>query len=118
MENIRARSDEPLLPLGAGGLVRIRKGVFGLSDAPRQWHLRLHRALVELGFTRSAMDFAMWMLWSSSGKVEGVVLSHVDDLLVGGNLRCRQLIEKLGDQLGFETWNQDPSPTAERRLNS
>ena len=29
---------EPGLPLGAGGLARLKKGIFGLSDSPRRWY--------------------------------------------------------------------------------
>ena len=64
IQNVRHKGDEPSLPLGEAGLARIKKGVFGLADAPRQWHLRLHRALSERGWERSPMDFACWFLWS------------------------------------------------------
>ena len=59
---------------------------FGLSDSPRQWHLRLHKSLTKLGWQRSSLDAAMWFLWSEDGKtMEGIVVSHVDDLLMGGS---------------------------------
>ena len=90
---MRRKGAEPSLPLGASGLARIKKGVFGLSDAPRQWYLRLHRALSERGWERSPMDFACWFLWSADRtRLEGVVLSHVDDLLLGGSEKAKQQI--------------------------
>ena len=43
MENVAGASDSPKLPLPDGCIARILKGVIRLSDAPRQWHLRLNR---------------------------------------------------------------------------
>ena len=102
IQNVRSSGDEPMLPFGVGGLARIKKGVFGLADAPRQWYLRLHRALSERGWERSAMDFACWLLWNESRtKLEGMVLSHVDDLLLGGTAKAKEQIADLGRELGF-----------------
>ena len=102
IENVRNRHGEPQLPFGPKGLARVRKGVFGLSDAPRQWYLRLHRALTELGWTRNPMDAACWMLWNEKhDKLLGLCLSHVDDLLVGGNEEARASILSLEKALGF-----------------
>ena len=47
------------------------------------------------------MDAACWMLWSDSGALEGIICSHVDDLLLGGNLRAQEELKALGDELGF-----------------
>jgi len=94
--------DEPLLPLGEGQLARLRKGIFGLSDSPRRWYLRLHKSLTKLGWQRSSLDAAMWFLWSDDGKtMEGIVVSHVDDLLMGGSPVAIASLEALGGELGF-----------------
>ena len=102
IQNIRIRGDEPGLPLSANGLARVRKGVFGLADAPRQWYLRLNRALTERGWERSTVDAACWFLWSDDrATLLGVVLSHVDDLLCGGGEEARKSILSLETELGF-----------------
>ncbi|CAK9068068.1 Cys-loop ligand-gated ion channel (ELIC) [Durusdinium trenchii] len=78
MENMKdsETSDAPGLPFGRA-LAKIRKGVFGLSDAPRQWYLRLNRALLEQGWERSPMDYACWLLWSEDkSTLDGVIVSH------------------------------------------
>ena len=94
-------ADQPRLPLGDGQLARLKKGIFGLADSPRRWYLRLHKSLTRLGWHhRSIIDSAMWLLWSDSGELERVVISHVDDLLVGGSPRAKQL-DELGKELGF-----------------
>eukprot|EP00913_Durusdinium_trenchii_P032167 g30120.t1 len=44
----------------------------------------------------------MWMLWSNDGStLEGIMISHVDDLLMGGNSRAQGTLESLGAELGF-----------------
>ena len=100
--NIRVlSSDEPTLPLGRQGLARLRKGIFGLSDSPRRWYLRLHKSLVRLGWVRSEIDAAFWYLWGPDRQLRGMVLSHVDDLLIGGDEVAMKSIKKLGEELGF-----------------
>ena len=100
MENVRGRDGEPRLPFP--DLVKIKKGVFGLADAPRMWYLRLHRALSEAGWERCPLDYACWLLWSPDRiTLEGMILAHVDDLLLGDNQRAKKKLLELGDQLGF-----------------
>ena len=103
IENVKmAARDGPRLPLEEGGLARLRKGIFGLADSPRRWYLRLHKSLTGLGFERSSVDAAMWFLWSADRTtLEAIVVSHVDDLLLGGNQRGKELLLQLGKELGF-----------------
>lgn len=53
----------PEIPLKTGQLARVLKGIFGLADAPREWWLRLSRAMDEHKWTRSILDAAMWCFW-------------------------------------------------------
>eukprot|EP00435_Cladocopium_sp_Y103_P036685 s2050_g9.t1 len=44
----------------------------------------------------------MWFLWSEDGKtMEGIFVSHVDDLLMGGSPVAIASLEALGKELGF-----------------
>ena len=73
-----------------------------MSDAPRQWYLRLNKNLEALGWERSSLDYACWLLWSEDRTtLDGILLSHVDDLLLGGNLRAQESLLSLGESLGF-----------------
>lgn len=106
--NIRIlTADEPLLPLGRGNLARLRKGVFGLADSPRRWYLRFHRSLTKLGWKRSVMDAAMWTLRDARRNLQGIVLSHVDGLLLGGTQVAYESICKLGEEFGFGSFEKD-----------
>lgn len=118
MENMRVKSeDEPRLALEPGCLVKIRKGVFGLSDAPREWYLRLNRSLTAAGWERSSMDFACWLLWSEDHtELHGILISHVDDLLLGGNLRAQEKLKALGEELGFGSVEYDDFTYCGKRI--
>ncbi|CAK9081636.1 unnamed protein product [Durusdinium trenchii] len=105
LENVRG--DDPKLPFG-DCLAKIRKGVFGLSDAPRQWYLRLNRSLQAAGWERTVFDYACWLLWSEDRQnLEGIILSHVDDLLLGGNVRAQNSLLMIGQELGFGSVEYD-----------
>lgn len=100
MENIRGALGEPRLPFP--GLARIRKGVFGFSDAPRGWYLRLNKSLLAQGWERTSLDFACWLLRSEDRtRLDGVIMSHVDDLLLGGNRRAAKKLKEFGEELEF-----------------
>ena len=116
--NIRTSApDEPTLPFGPLGLARVRKGVFGLADAPRQWYLRLHRSLAGRGWCRSTIwtrragfcgpHLVSWMessaaMWMTYFLAEEIVLN-----------KNSKLLEK---NLVLEASRQDPSNTVARRF--
>ena len=81
----------PLIPSLPGQLCRVLKGIFGLADAPREWWLRLSRAMEEHGWTRTLVDGAIWCLWvtNEAGErtLEALVVAHVDDLLFAGGVK-------------------------------
>ena len=95
----------PPIPLAPGQLAMVRKGVFGLADAPRQWWLRLCRAAKEHSWEQTIVDGAAWLFWhvSSDGvrKLDGIMVSHVDDLLFSGGPHALSSFEAIGKELGF-----------------
>ena len=79
----------------------MRKGVFGLADAPREWYLRLSRTLAENKWIKSSLDGACWYLRDASGSLIGMLVGHVDDLLFTGNAAAFASLEAIGKELGF-----------------
>ena len=72
-----------------GVLWKLLKPVYGLCDAPRGWHLALNDEILKTGCEICKIDPAMYIKFSENEteiekKLEGLVLSHVDDLLNGG----------------------------------
>ena len=84
-----------LLGGGAGGRIyrRLRKAVYGLNAAPRQWYLKLSKCLRTIGFARSVVDPCVWIL-TRNCKVVSIVLLYVDDLLLAAGPETLSEIER------------------------
>ena len=63
-------------------VLRLRKALYGLRQAPRAWNAKLDATLGELGFQRCATEHALYT--RRRGKEELVVGMYVDDLIVIG----------------------------------
>ena len=63
-------------------MLRLRKALYGLQQAPRVWNTKLDATLGELGFTRCATEHALYT--RRRGKEELVVSVYVDDLIITG----------------------------------
>ena len=100
----------------ASGLYRVKKGVFGLADAPRQWYLRLCRCMKAHGWTMSFLDQACWYKWSPKGELQGMIVGHVDDLLFGGNDIARQSLDAIGKELGFGSLTENDFTWCGKRI--
>lgn len=61
-----------------GILWKMLKRTYGFVDASRGFFLELSEALVELGCVVSKFDSAMYMYYDKDGKLEGMILTHVD----------------------------------------
>ena len=63
-------------------MLRLRKALYGLRQAPRPWNTKLDATLCELGFMQCATEHALYtQRW---GKEELIVGVYVDDLIVTG----------------------------------
>ena len=62
---------------------RLRKGLYGLRQAGRQWYLRLHDAYTSIGFTRCQSDWSVYIRKSADSLT--ISASSVDDLLLASN---------------------------------
>ena len=60
----------------------LHRALYGLKQAPRVWYKRLKGELEELGFKQSSADPCLYVRDSKQGTT--YVLTHVDDILVGG----------------------------------
>lgn len=93
-----------LLP---GQILKLRKSVYGRPDAPRAWYNELARVLEqELGFVRSAVDPAAFYLRDPTGKLVGMMIIHVDDLMIGTDqgIFAKEVVQRLHGRFPFGTW--------------
>ena len=88
-------------------LWKLNKTAYGLKDAPREWYLRLKEKVLSLGCKLSASDYGMFFM-HHEGKLVGILILYVDDILWGGNRKFRlQVIEEL--KLTFEVSSEQES---------
>jgi len=64
-------------------VVKLKKSLYGLKQAGRKWYDTLCRSLIEVGFTRSMADPAVF--YARVGADVVVLAIHVDDTMITGN---------------------------------
>eukprot|EP00969_Alexandrium_andersonii_P110058 4855739-Alexandrium_andersonii.AAC.1 len=65
-------------------VLRLRKAVYGLVNAPKKWRGRLRKSLEKAGFRSCSLDPCVFVLVKDK-KVRGVLGVHVDDIIGGGD---------------------------------
>ncbi|WVZ62952.1 hypothetical protein U9M48_012640 [Paspalum notatum var. saurae] len=63
-------------------VLRLRKALYGLRQAPRAWNIKLDESLTRLGFCRCETEHALYTWRAERGQL--VVGVYVDDLVVTG----------------------------------
>ncbi|CAM8972655.1 unnamed protein product [Rhodiola kirilowii] len=66
-----------------GKVYRLRKSLYGLRQAPRNWFAKLASALVEYGFKRSYADYSLFSYIHHNVSMH--VLVYVEDLIIAEN---------------------------------
>ena len=62
---------------------KLRKSLYGLRQAPRQWFAKLSSKLCAYGFARSYADYSLFVY--QKGEVFMALLVYVDDIVLAGN---------------------------------
>ena len=88
---------QPPPELRKGGTIwKLKRCLYGLNDAPREWYNRLSMELKKLGGMISIYDKSMFIWHSKQGDLEGVITIHVDDFEYCGTAHWhREVIDKL-----------------------
>ena len=89
-----------------GNVLRLRKALYGLRQAPRAWNAKLDNFLKSLGFQKCPLEHAVYTRWKEN-KIQ-IVGVYVDGLIIVGSskddiLSFNQQMEKLFEMsdLGF-----------------
>ena len=85
-------------------LVEAIKTVYGLADAPKAWWNCFSGKLKDLNMQMSEFDPCVFYYYHS-GRLEGVITLHVDDLCMGGSLKFQQSVQQpLRQMFPFKHW--------------
>jgi hypothetical protein len=66
-------------------VLRLRKALYGLRQAPRAWNIKLDESLVSLGFDKCVTEHALYIRKTKEGNL--IVGVYVDDLIITGSGR-------------------------------
>lgn len=73
---------------------KLRRCLYGLNDAARQFYMSLSEELIKLGAVKSKLDPSLFAFYSKKG-LEGLLVSHVDDFLHAGEQSFEETMDKL-----------------------
>ena len=93
-----------MLNLDHETVLRSRKAVYGLVDAPKKWWDRLKTSLIKHGFTSCALDPCAFVL-QKSGKIQRMLGVHVDDMIGGGNETFERIMTAVRKEFDFGAWD-------------
>jgi hypothetical protein len=89
-----------------GRIVRLRKTLYGLRQAAREWNEVAHKALTEIGFSPVDADRCLYI-----GHVDGhlmLILLYVDDMKVGGTGGFEKLDAELSKRFKLKKLSDSP----------
>ena len=85
---------------------KLRRCLYGLNDAPREWYNALYDEFIALGAVRSTLDNAMFM-WYKGDEIIGHLCTHVDDFNYAGTDDWQvQVIEAIKTKFKFRCENE------------
>ena len=104
-----------------GKLWKLKRCIYGLNDASRQFFLSVCEEMIKLGCVQSKLEPSLFYKISTDGKLIGVMVCHVDDFLHAGTdffdeqvmnlLRRRfqtsKVVDKEFNYLGFQIHQHD-----------
>lgn len=76
-----------------GIIWQLKKPMYGLDDSARLWYFTLKKKLLDLNCKMSKLDKSVFMYYISN-KLCGIIVTHVDDLLYGGNGKFKEEVIK------------------------
>ena len=87
-----------------GTVLRLKKSMPGLADAPLEWHNEHKQGLLELGFQESGVAKALYLYYSDVG-LEGILGVHVDDdIMAGSEFFMNDVIPRLRKRFNYGRW--------------
>jgi hypothetical protein len=82
---------------------KLKRPLYGLKQSSRQWYLKFHEAIMEIGFEVSPLDHCVY-IYNDNDKLT-ILSLYVDDILL--TRKCFEMIQRTKNFLGskFEMKN-------------
>lgn len=110
------RPPPDMVGVNLGDLWKLEKAVFGLTEAPRYWWLRIRKDLIETGWYEVPFLPATFVLYDGN-KMTGLLILHVDDgLTCGDGPRYRKAIADLKKRAPLDKWRDTVFEFTGRRI--
>ena len=71
---------------------RLKRCLYGLNDAPREWYNKIYEEFIQSGAVRSTLDNAMFMWYDENDVLIGHLVSHVDDFNYTGTDEWQRVV--------------------------
>ena len=71
--------------------MKLKKCVYGLTDATKHWYLRVAEELSKLGVHKSIYDEVVFY-WYHGNLLHGIICTQVDDFFWGGSARLKSSV--------------------------
>ena len=92
-------------------ICRIRKAIYGLLNAPRQWAEKLAKELRTGGWCQSKLEPCLWRFYHKN-KLQGILGIHVDDIVTSGEGKLYdEKIQELRKLFPFGSWKNAKNET-------
>ena len=65
-------------------ILLLKKAVYGLIDACKEWFSCVHEVFLEMGWLAVGLEPCFWRLLDANGTLVAVAMIHVDDLFISG----------------------------------
>ena len=63
---------------------KLKKTIYGLSDASRSWYLRVQEVLESVKMVMCKYDYCLFVWFDGNGELAGIICIHVDDFFYCG----------------------------------
>ena len=91
----------------SGKLWKLKRCLYGLVDAPREWYQRVAKEMIRLGGKKSLFDKCLFLWHSNEGnKLIGILVAHVDDFQYCGSESFQKVIDNLKTTFKVSTQEQ------------
>jgi hypothetical protein len=90
-----------------GKVCRLKKSLYGLKQSSRQWYLKFHEAILDIGYEMSPLDHCVYV-WRDKEKLALLSL-YVDDILLTSN--SPDMMKETKFCLGSKFEMKDMGPT-------